>query len=182
VRLALAEAHNLLLDRRAVARPHGVRRARRDGRAKEVVADDAVRLRVGVHQVARQLGPPGGRAVVRIEGADRRAKPGRVGAAPRKVERALAPVLGDGLRKINGTRVHPRRRVRLQPPKGKPQAPEAGRQPDRRRLSGAPARFCALSAEQAPVQKGPRRQHYGTGREGPTVRQAHTRNTVAIGQ
>ena len=61
------EIMDLLLERRAIARPYPLDEARGDRRTMEVLADELVCLFVGVNQVTRQLRSPIGLVRNRID-------------------------------------------------------------------------------------------------------------------
>ena len=69
--LLVRESHDLVLDRRAVARPGAVDLAGIERRAVQILADDAVRLGVGVDDVAGDLLDPVERLGIRAGGERR---------------------------------------------------------------------------------------------------------------
>src|SRR5262249_57373074 len=101
---ALAEAHDLVVDRGAIARPFARDLARIHRRAVDVVADDAVGPRVRAGDAALDLG------VIDAFGQHRE----RLGRLVARLHLYRRPV--------DGAAVEPRRRSRLLPPP-RPSAP-----------------------------------------------------------
>ena len=97
VALLIGKAQDLRLDGRAVARPNALDNAVRHGGAVEIVAQDSMRFLVRVGEKAIDLRERG-RIVVGHEG---------------KVRGGVVSPLEDTLGKIDGARVHARRRPRL---------------------------------------------------------------------
>src|SRR5690606_28952709 len=126
--LPVREADDLVLDRRAVARPDAFDRAAEERRAVEPAADNLVRagcrMRDMAAHLARVLRPP---AAVR---EDRR----------RRVARLL-----DEVRIVDRAAVDPRRGAGLQPPDREPEVAEPAREARRGRVAGAATRMRRLA-------------------------------------
>jgi hypothetical protein len=120
VRGFVREAGDLVLDRRAVARPHAFDDAREQRRAIERAADDVVSARVGMRDPARQL------PRVFLAAAEKR----------KYRRRLVARLLGHD-REIDRAPVQPRRCAGLEPPDRKLELPQLARQRERGRLARA---------------------------------------------
>ena len=151
VAVALAEAHHLVLDRRAIARTAALDAARIHRRPAEVPADHLM------GRVGRACDVAGDLAV-RDARRERRERLGRV-VAVLNVEAGI----------VDGASVEPWRRAGLQAAERKPGGFETARQAERRRLSGAARRDLALADMDQAAQEGAGRQHDRAGAEAAAV-------------
>ncbi len=127
MRRAVAEAHDLVLDGRAIARAGAADLAGVDGRAVEVGADDAVGFLGGVRDVAGDLR--------RLDAlGEERERHGRIVA-----------VLGGEARPVDGFAVEARGCAGFQAAHGQAEGVKPVRQPDGRRLAHAAGRNARLA-------------------------------------
>ena len=133
VALLVGEAHDLVLDRGAVARTDALDRAIEHRCPVQVVANDPVRLRGGVDQRAGQLVPPGGGTGGELGGARARLgvapeATGTAGIAGQALAPGLPPLIAEeegdlaagligGARIVDAAAVDARRCPRLEPAK-----------------------------------------------------------------
>ena len=141
--IAIAEAVNLVLDRRAIARPLRTDRAREQRRTVQPAADDVVRARIGARNRAEHLRH-------RPRRRQRRHRPG-FGIAglfgqPRPVDRAT---------------IQPGRRTRFQSRHRQIGGAQLSGQPMRRALADAAALHPFLTPEQTAAKEGARTQDHG---------------------
>jgi len=111
VRVLVGKAHDLFLDRGAIAGAGIAEHARRNWRARQVLADDAVCFRVGAHQVTGHLGAPGRLMRDGIDGVDGPLHKGVGRAVKCKVQRRLTAKLRVGEGIVDGAGIHARRCV-----------------------------------------------------------------------
>ena len=125
--VAFAEAHDLVLDRWAIARPAARDLAGIHRRAVNIVADDPVRRLGGAGDAALDLG--------------------LLDALGQRRERLRRLVAGLHLDRgpVDGAAVEPRRRAGLEATERKPDPLQRERQTDRRRLADAAGRRLALA-------------------------------------
>ncbi len=158
VRVLVGEAVDLVLDARAVARPHPLDDAREHRAAIETGADDLVRARVRVRHPARHLARVlGGRAHETEHGHRRRDL--AVG-----VRHAVAGLLSE-LREVDRAPVDARRRARLQATLRQLQLLQARGQTLCRRIARAPGAVVLQTHVDLAIQERPGRQHDGTAPE-----------------
>jgi hypothetical protein len=162
--LTLREAHHLVLDRRAVARPSPGDRPRVHRRRVQLAPHQLVGRRAGVGQVAVHLRQQRRRIVV-----------GRHKARRRLLRRLQ---LDRRIRVVDRPPVEPRRRPRLQPLQREPEPPQVLRQRQRRRLADPPPGRPLRPRMQHPAEEGPRRQHHRRPRDLRAVLQAHPAHTT----
>ena len=135
--VAIAEADDLVLDRRAIARAAALDLAGIHRRAMHIGPD---------HLMGRRRGP--GDAALDL----RRGDP--LGHHRKRLRRIVAGLhLHRG--PVDGRAVEPRRRAGLQPPEGEAGALEGSREPDRRRLADPARRPILLAEMDQPAQEGP---------------------------
>ena len=152
---ALREAHDLVLDRRAIARTHTLDDAREERRAVEAAANDLVRALVRVRDPARDL---------------RRVHRARADEAHHR--RRIVARLPFEPREVDGAPVDARRRSGLEPTYRKCQLAQSRAERLRGRIARA-SRLVVLEADvdQAAEERA-RRQHHRIGFE----RHAHLRD------
>ncbi len=144
---AIGEPHDLVLDRRAVARSNAFDGTRIERRAVESLANDLVRALRRVRDVAADL--------ARV-----------LGSPPEEREhrrRRIAGLLGE-IRVIDGAAVDARRRAGLQAPDRETQVAQPACEADRRWVAGAAARVVDLTDVDLAVEERADRQHDGVGR------------------
>ena len=137
VRQLVGELHDLVLDRRAVSRADGLDLAAIHGRAVDVLADDAVRLRGREGDVARHL------AVVVRDAAGAEAEGRGIGVAG----------LGLEARPVDGARVQARRRAGLEAASAQAESLERFAQKNGGRLAGAAGGIWLLAAVDQAVEE-----------------------------
>ena len=158
VPVALAEAHDLVLDRGAIARPPAGDLAGIHRRAMDVGADDPV----------GRLGGPGDAALdLRVLDP--------LGQHRERLRRLVAGLHLDR-RPVDGGAVDPRRRPGLEPAERKAEALQRQRQSDRRRLPDPAGRRLPFADMDQPAQKRPGGQHHRGGRQLPAVLEAQPRD------
>jgi hypothetical protein len=135
VPLLVREAHDLVLDRRAIARPPPLDDAAEQRRPLEVRADDGVRRLVGPHLVALDLA--------------RRERRG----AQRERQRLRIARLRLQLREVDRVAPQPRRRSRLQPPQREAESAQALADAFRARGAFAPAHRLPLAHMHEPAHE-----------------------------
>ncbi len=163
VRVLLGEAHHLVLDGRAVARPApadlAVEQRRRPLRHRR--ANHLVRARGGPREAARHLGQ---RRRTAVEGEARRGRVRRL--------------LGERLH-ADGARVEARAGAGLQAPERQAVGLQRGRQPRRRRLAcAAPGAGVGAAVQQAPEER-PRREDHASRAEQLAAPRAHAGHACA---
>src|SRR5260221_2117527 len=150
MRLLGGEAHDLVFDRRAIARANTFDDACVQRRAVQVVADDLVRARCGMDEVARKLAPPGrlhrvGQRVHWIRRSGRQLHVGMRRGIRTEVERRLAADLRLRLREVYRARVDAWWRARLEATHREAELTQRIRDAQRGALTSPPAGLCLLA-------------------------------------
>ena len=147
VPVALAEAHDLVLDRRAIARAAALDLAGIHRRAMHIGADDRVGRPVGAGDAALDL---------RVLDA--------LGQRRERLRRIVARLHLEA-RPVDGAAIEPRRRAGLQPAERKADAFKRLRQPERRRLADPAGRDLLLADMDQAAQERAGGQHHRAGAE-----------------
>src|SRR5579875_752455 len=174
VRALIGEAHNLILDRGAVARANALNHARIERRTVQVVADNLVRAFGGAYQVAGQLRSPAVQVLI-CDGVDRvGATAGQLhilarGYVSGKIERDAAPRLWFRLAEIDGTRVDAWRRTGFEAPDLQSQRAQRLGYAQGRSFSGPAAGLCLRADDQPSIDESARRQDHSPGLVAPAV-------------
>ena len=136
--LLVGEAVHLVLDGRAVAGPSRLNCAVEHRGPVEVVEDDAVGVGVGVDDVARELGPPGGLVDRGVDGiALEDPALGLVAGVEAEVDRGRAARLDGRLAEVDAPGVDAGRRPGLETAEAQAPGDEAVGDAQRRGLAGA---------------------------------------------
>ena len=160
----VGEADDLVLDRRAIARPGAADLAGIDRRAMQVGADQIVAGGAGMGQMTGDL---------------RRRNPlGHIGEGRRFIVARLDFEPGP----VDGPAVQARRRSRLEPPQRKPELAQGARQPVGGRIADPSGRNLLLADMDHAAEERPGRQHDGRGRQHRTVAGDDTGRTAGIVQ
>ena len=144
----LGEAHHLVLDRGAVARPGTLDAPGIDRRAVEIGADRVVDALVRPGDVAVDL---------------RRGDPFGEG---REGHRRVVSGLAFETFPVDGAPVEPGRRAGFEPAEREPGPLQGLGEADRRRIAHPPGRAAVLADMDRPAQERARRQHHGAGADG----------------
>ena len=162
--LLVSEPVHLVLDGRAITRPDALDRAVEHRGAFQVIQDHLMSPGVGVEQVAGELGTPGAMGPRRVDRVGFQDPPLRlVAVVEAEVERGRAPRLDRRLGEVDGPGVHPGRRARLEPAKGKAPRSKAVGDPHGGRLAGPAGRLGRLAGDGTALQGGAGGQDQGPG-------------------
>ena len=157
----VGEAHDLVLDRRAIARPGAFDLAGIQRCAVDIGGDDVMGRRAGIGDVAGDL---------------RRRNP--VGQG-RERHRRIVAGLDFERRPVDGFAVEPRRRAGLEPPERETAGAEGFRQTAGRRLADPPGRNLLLADMDKPVEKRTGGQHDAGRADDRPVREHHPGDMAA---